>query len=39
MPLKKIKCNKEKANILPLPKLPYEKAEISETIDILRELI
>ena len=30
---------KEKANILPLPTLPYNEAEIIETIDILSELI
>ncbi len=39
MPLKEIQCVKEKANILPLPTLPYDESEISETIDILRELI
>ena len=30
---------KEKADILPLPTLPYNESKISETIDILRELI
>ncbi len=39
IPLKKIQCVKEKANILPLPTLLYNKSEISETIDILKELI
>ncbi len=39
MLLKEIQCVKEKADILPLPTLPYDKSEISETIDILRELI
>ncbi len=39
MPLKEIQYIKEKADILPLPTLPYDKSEISETIDILRELI
>lgn len=39
MPLKKMQCAKEKANILPLPTLPYDKSKISKTIDILGELI
>ncbi len=39
MLLKSIQCVKEKANILLLPILPYDESEISETIDILRELI
>ncbi len=39
MPLKEIQCIKEKVNILILPSLPYNESEISEIIDILRELI
>lgn len=39
MPLKEMQCAKDKANILLLPTLPYNESEISETIDILRELI
>lgn len=39
MSLKKIQCPKRKANILLLLILPYDKSKISETIDILRELI
>lgn len=39
MPLKELQCAKEKANILSFPVLPYNKFEISETIDILRKLI
>ena len=39
MLLKEMQCAKKKANILSLPTLPYNKAEISETIDIFRKLI
>ena len=39
MPLKEMQCIKEKADILSLPKLLYNKSAISEIIDILRELI
>lgn len=39
MPLKEMQCAKDKANILLLPTLPYNESEISETINILRELI
>ena len=39
MLLKEMQYVKEKANILPLPTLSYNKSEINETIDILRELI
>lgn len=39
MPLKKMQCTKKKANILSLPILPYNKAGISEIIDIFKELI
>ncbi len=34
-----MQCIKEKTDILPLPTLPYDKSEINETFDILRELI
>lgn len=39
MLLEEIQCVKKKTNILPLPILPYDKSEISDIIDILRELI
>ena len=39
MPLKEIQCVKEKVDILFLPTLPYDKSEISKTINILRKLI
>ncbi len=39
MPLKEMQYIKKKADILLLPTLPYNKSEISETIDILKKLI
>lgn len=39
MILKKMQCAKKKANILFLPILSYNKAKISKTIDIFKELI
>lgn len=39
MPLKNIQCAVIKADIIPLPILPLNKAKISETIDILRCLV
>lgn len=34
-----MQCAKEKANILFLPTLPYNKTKISKTIDIFKKLI
>lgn len=39
MLLKEIQCVKKKADILLLSILPYDESKISETINILRELI
>ena len=39
LPLKKMQCAKEKADILLLSTLPYDVAKINETIDIFRKLI
>lgn len=39
MLLKEIQCIKEKANILFLQTLTYDKSEISKKIDILKKLI
>lgn len=39
MQLKEMQCIKEKANILSLPILPYNKFQINETINIFKKLI
>ena len=37
-PLPDIKCKNEASNILPLPTLPYNEGNISETIEVLRDI-
>ena len=39
MPLKKMQCAVQAADILPLPTLPHDESKISGTIEILQEIV